>query len=110
MDVASSVRLRDEHEVYYVRRLCDVTGSNVVILPCFVLEEIVAVQAQAHAVRKERKSSRSFEMRQRNATSLNDAIVCLHESHAHAHPHAELTVGESISLVLAGQTHVVVTT
>ena len=75
MDVASSVRLRDELEVYCVSRLCCYVGSNIVILPCFVLREAVAVKAQAGAVRKERKSSRSFQMRQRNATSLNDAIV-----------------------------------
>lgn len=110
MDVASSVRLRDELEVYCVSRLCGFVGSNVTVLPCFVLEEVVAVKAEAGVVRKERKSSRSFLMHQRNATSLNDATVCLHEGHAHAHPHAELTVSESISLMLAGQTHVVVTT
>ena len=108
MGVASSVRLRDKLEMYCVSRLCGFFGTNVVILPFFVLEEVVAVKAQAGVVRKERKSSRSFLVRQRKAASFNDAIVCLHESHAHVDPHAEPTVSEGISLVLPDQTRTVV--
>ena len=66
MDVASSVGLCDELEVYCVSRLCGVVGPNVLIFAVFVFSEVVAVKAEAGVVRKERKSSRSFLMRQRN--------------------------------------------
>lgn len=104
MDVAGSVRLCYELKLYCVSRLCCYVGSNIVILPCFVLREAVAVKAQAGAVRKERKSSRLFLTYQRKVTSLNDAIVCLHQSHARVRSHAGVTVSESMSLVLADQT------
>lgn len=57
MSVAESVRLNYELEVYCVSRLCDVVWSKFSILPCFVLEEVVAVKAQAGVVRKEREPS-----------------------------------------------------
>ena len=73
MGVASSVRLTYGFKIYYVSRLRGVVGLQVVILPCFVSEEVVAVKAQAGVVRKEQKSSSQADLflMRANATPLH---------------------------------------
>lgn len=75
MDVAGYVRLRDKLEVYCASRLCGVVLSIVSILPLFVFfGEVVAVEAQAGVVRKERKSS-SRDRPSCNAASTQSQLI-----------------------------------